>query len=137
MAWLGSRFGRRAARVAVLPLIALALVAGGCGGDDEDDAVTQKKLMMAQADADLQGFCEMKTSPDRETRGLLYIAVVKAVDRLIQARAQDPQLEVPIAKRNSEETVTQLVDKWAKDLKRCGADGRQQAQRLQQAATSS
>jgi hypothetical protein len=116
-----------------LVLVAAALAAG-CG-DDDDSGSSEQKLLVAQANADIQEFCAVAGSKGA-VYDLAYFAMLDAVDSLAAAYKEDKDVKVNLdPERNRDVPVSKVVTDAAQRLSRnCGKDGKQQAARLQKVA---
>jgi hypothetical protein len=132
MGRLGLEFPPVPARRSLLALVlAAAVLAAGCGSDDDGGSADQK-LLVAQANADIQEFCAVSGSKGA-VYDLAYFAMLDAVDALAKAYKDDRNTEVNLdPERNRDVPVSKVVTDAAQRLSRgCGKDGKQQAARLQ------
>jgi hypothetical protein len=114
--------------------LVVALAAAGCGGDDGGQS--KEQLLIAQANADVHGFCSASKAKKGAIYDDAYVVMVDAVGTLIGAHQKNPNQKVFVDKKHPNMTVAQIVNKDITDLKRCGPDGRQQSRRLQRAVTA-
>jgi hypothetical protein len=114
-------------------VIAVALIAAGCG-DDNSSNTPKELLLVSQANADIQEFCAVSASTGA-VYDLAYFAMLDAVDQLENAYKSDKDKTVNLdTERNRNVKVSKVVQDSADRLaKGCGKDGKQQAVRLQQA----
>ena len=114
-------------------VIAVALIAAGCG-DDNSSNTPKELLLVSQANADIQEFCAVSASTGA-VYDLAYFAMLDAVDQLENAYKSDKDKTVNLdTERNRNVKVSKVVQDSADRLaKGCGKDGKQQAARLQQA----
>jgi hypothetical protein len=123
-----------ARRILVVPVLAVALAAAGCGGGDDNGSSGQEKLKIAQANADVLEFCSVAGVGKGDVYDRAYFAMLDAVDTLANAYKNNRDETVNLDQRNHGVAVDKVVrDSAARLAKNCGADGKQQAAKLQQA----
>ena len=122
-----------AQRSLVALILAAAVLAAGCGGDDSSGS-SNEKLLIAQANADIQEFCAVSGSKGA-VYDLAYFAMLDAVDSLAKAYKDDKNVKVNLdADRNRDVPVSKVVTDAERRLSQgCGKDGKQQAAHLQRA----
>jgi hypothetical protein len=122
-----------AKRVLLVPLLlAVAIAAGGCGSDNGGGKSSTQKLMVAQANADVEEFCSVAGVRKGDVYDRAYFALLDATDTLIDAYKSDPSLKVNLDPRRQDEPLDKIMKDAVTSLRDCGPDGKQQAGRLQQ-----
>ena len=116
----------------LIPCLILAVAAAGCGGDDnKSSADDAHKLAVAQAAADVQNFCDAHGYKTGEFYERAYLTLLLGVDALKRAYKEYPDLEVRPGTSPRVVPTRDIARTAVNKLRRCGPDGRQQAERLQ------
>jgi hypothetical protein len=123
-------------RVLLIPCLVLALAFAGCGGDDGNSSDDAHKLAVAQAAGDVQNFCDASGYKTGEFYERAYLTLLLGVDALMRAYKENPDLEVKPGPSPRVVPTRDIARTAVKKLRRCGPDGRQQAERLQRAITA-
>ena len=120
-------------RVLLISCLAVALAFAGCGGDDGENLDDTHRLAVSQAAADVQTFCDASGYKTGEFYNRAYVMLLLGVDELMRAYKEYPDLEVRPGLSPRVVPTRDIARTAVKKLRRCGPDGRQQAQRLQRA----
>ena len=127
-----------AAALVVLLLGSVAAACGGGGGGDGNKLGASDQLRVAQARADLDEFCSVSNAPkNSDLYDRAYFTSVDAVNKIIAYYKKSPSKVYVDKIKHLELTMKQVAENAAKDLDKCGKDGKDEAAKLRAALQQS
>jgi hypothetical protein len=129
----------------LMAVLTALLALPGCGGDDNGGegkpakGEDQAKLLVSQANADLQLFCirARLSSTGRDLQNTGFIDAARSVNVLADQQRQYPDMKVPVSQQNPAVPIKKVVsDNLATLQRKCGTDGKLLAVRLQRGTSS-